>query len=121
MLGRFELEVGDAGEDITEVDNELVVDGLDWLELSIDLDLQTWVAQSRENRDKAWVAMLHSRQLEVILTELTAIDDTGRSWQDMDGSVSWEWVILEPVMEEVSILVEAERQVVRYLINNSWE
>ena len=29
MLGRFELEVGDAGEDINEVDDELVVDGLD--------------------------------------------------------------------------------------------
>ena len=47
MHRRFELVVRDALEDVAEVDNHLIVDGLNTPELSIDEHLQAWISERR--------------------------------------------------------------------------
>lgn len=46
VLRRLELEVRDAREYVSKVDDKLVVDGFDRLELSVEFDLETRVAKS---------------------------------------------------------------------------
>ena len=55
--------------------------------------------------------MLRRRQLKVILAELAAIHNTRGSWQDMNGAVRRKRIILEPLVEKVSVLVETDGQV----------
>ena len=52
--------------------------------------------------------MLRRRQLKVILTELAAIHNASGSRQDMNGTVCRKRVILEPLVEKVSVLVETD-------------
>ena len=74
MHRRIQLVVRDALEDSAEVDNHLIVDGLNTPELSIDEHLQAWISKRREERNEAAVLVLGCCQLQRLLVKLAAVD-----------------------------------------------
>lgn len=108
MLCRFELEVSDARENVSDIDNQLVMLWLDRLVLAIELNLEAWVAKSGKNRDKTTIGVLRGRQLEMTLSELAAVNDAISSGCIVNGSLRGQRVLSEPLPKQVSVLAEAK-------------
>lgn len=111
----FELVVGDARQDVTQVDDHLVVDGLHRFVLPVDHDLQSWVAQGRKQRNEPRVLVLWRRQLERLLIKLAAVHDAGASGEQVHAAESRHRVMLEPVAEKVPVLLESNGDVLAQL------
>ena len=96
MPSRSYLEVSDALESETEIDDQLVAHGLNRAVLAIKEHLKAWVPKRCEQGEEAGVLVLWRGQFEVVLVELAAVDDVGCTRQDVNGSVGRERVFLEP-------------------------
>ena len=108
MHRRFQLVVCDALEDVAEVDNHLIVDGLNTPVLSIDEHLQAWISKRREERNEAAVRVLGCRQLQRLLVKLAAVDLARIARQQVHRAQRRHGILLEPVSEEVAVLLESE-------------
>ena len=73
MLRGFQSEASDPGEELSQIDNDMVLLGLHELVYTINLDLKPWEAKSCQQCDEAAICVLgrHQRELfgiEGILT-----------------------------------------------------
>ena len=70
MLGCQQLVAGNLTQKDAQIDDKLVVNGLDGLPFAIEIDLEARIAKSGQDGDKSGITMFRAGQLNSLLVKL---------------------------------------------------